>query len=110
MAGGGLMAIIVFFLFVWLFCKGVKALFRPCQRIEYKPPAETENKVINNLAALDALQKQREQIQNTISYLKEAITTAETPEKTIQYMDRLSSLYGKLANVENKINKLISRR
>ena len=103
------MAIIVFILFVWLFCKGVKALFRPRKRIEYKPPAETQNKVINNLAALDALQQQREQIQNTISYLKEAITTAETPEKTIQYMDRLSSLYGKLANVENKINKLISR-
>lgn len=103
------MPIIVFSLFVWLVCKGCKALFRRKPRIKYKPPAETENKVINNLASLDALQKQREQIQNTISYLKESITTAETPEKTIQYMDRLSSLYGKLATVENKINKLISR-
>ena len=103
------MAIIVFILFIWLICKGFKWLFKPRQRIEYKPPAKTENKVINNLASLDALQKQREQIQNTITYLKEAITTAETPEKTIQYMDRLSSLYGKLAIVENKINKLISR-
>ena len=103
------MAIIVFFLAIWLVCKCVKALFRPRQRIEYKPQAETENKVINNLAALDALQKQREQIENTIDYIKESITTSETPEKTIQYMDRLSSLYGKLANVENKINKLISR-
>lgn len=103
------MAVIVFFFFVWLFCKGLKALFRPRKRIEYKPPAKTENKVINNLAALDALQKQRDQIRDTISYLKETITTAETPEKTVQYMDRLSSLYGKLANVENKINKLISR-
>ena len=103
------MAAIVFFLFVWLFCKALKALFRPRQRIKYKPQVETENKVIINLASLDALQKQREQIQDTISYLKEAITTAETPEKTVQYMDRLSSLYGKLATVENKINKLISR-
>lgn len=103
------MAIIVFILFVWLFCKGVKWLFRPRRRIEYKPPAETENKVARNLASLDALQKQREQIQDTILYLKECITTSETPEKTIQYMDRLSSLYGKLATVENKINKLISR-
>lgn len=103
------MAIIVFILFVWLFCKGVKWLFKPRKRIKYKPPAETENKVINNLAALDALQKQRVQIQDTILYLKECITTAETPEKTVQYMDRLSSLYGKLANVENKINKIISR-
>lgn len=103
------MAIIVFILFVWLFCKGLKALFRPRQRIEYKPTAATENKVITNLASLDALQNQRDQIQDTILYLKECITTAETPEKTIQHMDRLSSLYGKLATVENKIFKLISR-
>ena len=103
------MAIIVFILFVWLFCKGLKALFRPRQRIEYKPPAETQNKVMQSPAALDALQQQREQIENTIDYIKESITTAETPEKTIQYMDRLSSLYGKLATVENKISKLISR-
>lgn len=102
------MAIIVFILFVWLFFKGLKALFRPRQRIEYKPPAETENKVINNLAALDALQKQRDQIRDTILYLKECITTSETPEKTVQYMDRLSSLYGKLAIVENKISKLMN--
>ena len=103
------MAIIVFFLAIWLVCKCVKALFRRHDRIEYEQPAEMENKVINNLAALDALQKQRVQIQDTILYLKECITTSETPEKTIQYMDRLSSLYGKLANVENKITKLISR-
>lgn len=103
------MAIIIFILFVWLFCKGVKWLFKPRKRIEYKPPAETQNKVMQSLAALDALQKQRVQIQDTILYLKECITTSETPEKTVQYMDRLSSLYGKLATVENKINKLISR-
>ena len=103
------MAIIIFFLAIWLFCKACKSLSRRRDRIEYKPPAETENKVVRNLAALDALQKQRDQIRDTILYLKECITTAETPEKTVQYMDRLSSLYGKLATVENKINKLISR-
>ena len=107
--GGDNMATLVFFLFIWLFCKSIKVLFRPRQRIEYKPPAETESKVVCNMAALDALQKQREQIRDTILYLKECITTAETPEKTVQYMDRLSSLYGKLATVENKINKIISR-
>lgn len=106
---GGLMAIMVFFFFVWFICKGLKALFKRKPRIEYKPPAETQNKVVRNLAALDALQKQREQIETTIDYIKESITTSETPEKTIQYMDRLSSLYGKLASVENKISKLISR-
>lgn len=103
------MPIIVFFFFILLVCKGCKALFRRHDHVENEQPeTETENKVINNLAALDALQQQREQIQNTISYLKDAITTSETPEKTVQYMDRLSSLYGKLANVENKINKLMN--
>ena len=58
------MAIIVFILFVWLFCKGLKALFKREPRIKYKPPAQTQNKVIQSLAALDALQKQREQIGN----------------------------------------------
>ena len=101
------MAIIVFFLAMWLVCKCGKALFRRHDRVEYEQP-ETETPIQKNLAALDALQKQRDQIQDTISYLKEAITTAETPEKTIQYMDRLSSLYGKLAAVENKINKLMN--
>ena len=101
------MAIIVFFLAIWIVCKCVKALFRRHDRVEYEQPeTETENKVINNLAALDALQQQREQIQDTILYIKECITTAETPEKTIQYMDRLQCLYGKLATVENKIHKL----
>lgn len=100
------MAIIVFILFVWMICKGIKALFRS-RPVAYEP-VPVENKISKSLAALEALQAQRDQIQETISYIKESITTAETPEKTIQYMDRLSSLYGKLAIVENKISKLMN--
>lgn len=107
------MATIVFFLALWGFCKALKAIRRVwANRPAYEPEqdeTERDNPVARNLATLDALQKQRDQIRDTISYLKETITTAETPEKTIQYMDRLSSLYGKLAIVENKISKLISR-
>lgn len=101
------MAIIVFILFVWLFCKGVKWLFKPRKRIKYKPPAETENKVINNLAALDALQKQRAIYNDLLSDIDCRLDNAPaTREKLLK--DK-AMIYGKLASVENKISKLISR-
>jgi hypothetical protein len=108
MAGGSLMATLVFFLFVWLFCKGVKALFRPQKTNPQRIQAKPENRLQANLATLYALQQQRNQINNTIDYVLDCISTADSPEKTIQYKDRLSGLYGKLANVETKINKLIA--
>lgn len=98
---------ILFFLFCWLFIKALKALFRPRKRTP-APRIKTsqETRLSVNMAALDTLQQQREQIENTIDYLQDCINAAETPEKTIQYMDRLQSLYGKLASVQIKINKL----
>lgn len=100
------MSIIVFFFFAWLFCKGVKALFRPRQRIEYKPPAETENKVINNLASLDALQKQRAIYNDLLSDIDCRLDNAPaTREKLLK--DK-AMIYSKLAIVENKISKLMN--
>lgn len=97
------MATILLFVILWLLYKAARAARKP-RKIKEHP--RIENRLQINLAALDALQQQREQIENTIDYIKESITTAETPEKTIQYMDRLQALYGKLATVENKIHKL----
>ena len=100
------MAIIVFFLFVWLFCKGLKALFKRKPRIEYKPPAETENKVINNLAALDALQKQRAIYNDLLSDIDCRLDNAPaTREKLLK--DK-AMIYSKLAIVESKISKLMN--
>jgi hypothetical protein len=102
------MAIIVFFLFIWLFRKGVKALFRPQKTKPQRIQAKPENRLQANLATLYALQQQRDQINDTIDYVLDCISTADSPEKTIQYKDRLSSMYGKLATVETKINKLMA--
>lgn len=100
------METLLFIIILFPLVKGVYMALKPRKRRKDKARPAAENDTIKALAALDALQQQREQIQETILYLKECITTAETPEKTIQYKDRLSSLYGKLASVEIKIKKL----
>lgn len=100
------MAAITFFLFVWLFCKGLKALFRPRQRIEYKPPAETENKAINNLASLDALQKQRAIYNDLLSDIDCRLDNA--PATRGKLLKDKAMIYSKLAIVENKISKLMN--
>lgn len=97
------MPTVLFLVILWLLYKAARAVQKPRKR---KEPQRIETRCQINMAALDALQQQQEQIENTIDYIKESITTAETPEKTIQYMDRLQALYGKLATVENKINRL----
>ena len=101
------METLLFFIILIPLVKGVYMALKPRKkRKASKARQAAENKITDNLNALTALQQQREQIQETILYLKECITTAETPEKTIQYKDRLSSLYGKMASVEMKIKKL----
>lgn len=101
------METLLFILLLIPLVKGVCMALKPRKkRKAYQARPAAENKITDNLNVLTALQQQREQIQDTILYLKEAITTAETPEKTMRYMDRLSSLYGKLATVEKNIKKL----
>lgn len=101
------MAIIVFFLAIWLVCKCVKRLFRRHDRVEYEQPeTETENKVMRNLAALDALQKQRA-IYNDLLYdidcrLDNAPATRE------KLLKDKAMIYSKLAIVESKISKLMN--
>lgn len=101
------MAIITFFLFIWLVCKGLKALFQRHDRVEYEQPeTETENKVINNLAALDALQKQRAIYNDLLSDIDCRLDNAPaTREKLLK--DK-AMIYSKLAIVENKISKLMN--
>ena len=101
------MAIIVFFLFVWLFCKCVKALFRRHDRAKYEQPeTETETPVQKNLAALDALQKQRDIYNDLLSDIDCRLDNAPaTREKLLK--DK-AMIYSKLAIVENKISKLMN--
>lgn len=101
------MAIIVFFLAIWLFRKGVKWLFRRHDRVEYEQPeTETETPVQKNLAALDALQKQRAIYNDLLSDIDCRLDNAPaTREKLLK--DK-AMIYGKLAIVESKISKLMN--
>ena len=99
------MAIIVFFLIVWMICKGIKALFRS-RPAEYEPvPAESD--VTRNLAALKALQAQRDMINRMISDYKYQLDHAQlTSAQFEKTQNQLVSAYGKLAVCESKISRL----
>ena len=100
------MATILFFLFVWLICKAVKAAFKPRAKPVYK--AIQEKPKINYVSAVMALQQQRDNIENTIAELTCLLDVSETAKETIQIKNQISAQYGKLATVEQKITKLIS--
>ncbi len=101
------MAIIVFFLAIWLFCKCVKALFRRHDRVEYEQPeTETENKVVQNLATLDALQKQRAIYNDLLSDIDCRLDNAPTTREKL--LKDKAIIYSKLAIVESKISKLMN--
>ena len=99
------MATIVFFLILWMVCKGIKALFRP--RRKATAPARAVSRVGKSLAALEALQAQRDLLESMITdfqyQLDHAQLTSAQFEKT---QNQLVSAYGKLAIVEQRIAKL----
>ena len=98
------MAAILFFLFMWILAKGINALCHPRRKAVAKAPAET--KVTRNLAALEALQEQRDIINEMIRDLEEQLDNCP-PEKTrVQFMNRKTVLLGKLAVCEGKISRL----
>ncbi len=98
------MAIIVFFLFVWMVCKGIKALFRS-RPAEYEP-VPAENKVSKSLAALEALQAQRDLIQEQLSDIEQQLDNCPPEKVRNQYMNRKTVLLGKLATVEQRIYRM----
>lgn len=99
------MAIIVFILFVWMICKGIKALFRS-RPAEYEP-APAENKVSKSLAALEALQAQRDMLTRMITDYKYQLDHAQlTSVQFEKTQNQLVSAYGKLATVEQRIYRM----
>ena len=98
------MAALVFFFSLWMVCKGIKALFRSrpveCELVP------VENKVSKSLAALDALQKQRELIQEQLSDIEQQLDNCPPEKVRIRYMDRKTVLLGKLATVEQRIYRM----
>lgn len=90
------MATVLFFIILWLICKGLKSLYK-------RIPATYEN---DNMAALLALQQQRETIENTIAELTGWLDVSETAAETLRVRNAIATQYGKLATVEKNIKKL----
>lgn len=98
------MATLVFFFILWMVCKGIKALFRS-RPVEYEL-VPVENKVSRSLAALDALQKQRDLIQEQITDIEQQLDNCPPEKVRNRYMDRKTVLLGKLATVEQRIYRM----
>lgn len=100
------MATLIFFLVVWGIIKAIKAgSSRPVKTSS--APAQT--KVTRSLAALEALQAQRDMLEQMISDYRYQLDYAQL--SSVQYektQNQLVSAYGKLAVCEAKISKLIA--
>ena len=100
------MTTLFFFFMLWLVCKALKAIFHPRAKPSHNSRQTRQN---DNMAALIALQQQREQINNMISDYKYQLEYGKLElvqfEKT---RNQIVSAYGKLATVESRISKLIS--
>ena len=103
------MGALVFFVALWGFCKALKAIRRawanrPAYETE-QDETEQDNPVVRNLAALDALQKQRAIYNDLLSDIDCRLDNAPaTREKLLK--DK-AMIYSKLAIVESKISRLI---
>lgn len=98
------MAALVFFFVLWMVCKGIKALFR--SRPAVYAPVPATSRVTRSLAALDALQKQRDLIQEQLSDIEQQLDNCPPERVRIRYMDRKTVLLGKLATVEQRIYRM----
>ena len=58
------------------------------------------------VSAVEALQAQRESIEEALDWIDDLISTEEKPEKVLQWMTKRGQLKGQLATVEQKIEKL----
>lgn len=102
------MATILFFFFAWPVCKAIRALFKPHDKPKRGSIQARQAGNNNSMAALVALQRQRENIEQTIEYLNDCIDTSINPRETVSLLDKRSVMFGKLAAVEQKITKLIT--
>lgn len=98
------MTLILFILFLWAVCKGIKAAFRPRPRCKAAAPAAS--RVSRSLAALEALQAQRDLINEQIRDIEEQLDYCPPAKLRSQLLTRQTALLGKLATCEAKISRL----
>lgn len=101
------MATILFFFFLWITCKAAKSAWKHDRA---KPRGKTAQsaKIQTSLASLENLQQQRDiltDLLENIDFQLQFIPPEKTREKLLKDKARL---YGQLATVESKIQKLIN--
>lgn len=100
------MTTLLFIAFVVVFCKGVKSGCRHISRSKVKTTAQAVPTVSKSLAALEALQAQRDLINEQIRDIDEQLDYCPPAKLRAQCINRKTVLLGKLATCESKISRL----
>ena len=110
------MIIIIAFAFLWLWILAGKALFRAARRWARSRPRgrapagqRSSGPAFSpaaTIAALDALQQQRDGLRDQLELIKYALDGAPPENKRLQLMQRQTMIYSRLAQCETKIGKL----
>lgn len=102
------MATLVFFLAMWAVCKALKALFRHGRRRPKPTPTPaTTDPLRRNPATLEALQAQRDELQQQLDLINGALDAAPPEKERLRWLKERTRAYGQMATVESKISKLI---
>lgn len=102
------MITLLFFVFLFLVCKGIKTAARTARtRTRATPTTATTNPVTRNLATLEALQAQRDELTEQLEIINAALDAAPPEAQRMRWMKERSRVYGQLATVESKISKLV---
>lgn len=100
------MATILFLVFIGFTCKTIKTAVRNRPRRKAKATAPAVSAISKSLAALEALQVQRDLINEQIRDIDEQLDYCPPAKLRTQYINRKTALLGKLATCESKISRL----
>lgn len=103
------MELILLIFSVWAIGKGMKCIFRTAPAKSRKGKAATaanQSTFANKLAALKALQEQRDIIREQLNDIELQLDYAPPAKIRNQLMNRKTTLLGRLATTETKISKL----
>lgn len=100
-------AIIIIFVFFFLVCKAVKTAARNDGQQQRGQPERGADPLAGKLATLEALQAQRDELNEQLEIINAALDAAPPEARRMKWMKERSRVYGQLATVESKISKLI---
>ena len=99
------MVTVLFFFFLWIICKSIKTGVRSA-RSKSTASAPASSAASRSSSALEALQAQRDLINDQILDITEQLDYCPPAKIRNQLLTRQTTLLGKLASVEQRIAKL----